>query len=153
VVRKASTATPGNCYTQGPPIETESIHVVGLGLYLNKSWQNGGPPYGFWYENRIVYFKKNSISYGNEVVVGIEQYPLSGKMEIYPNPASDKLFIKKELSEKIIVQVLAINGELLMENTIQNQSDVIDISRLKSGFYLLKVIGNRTIAIQKFIKN
>lgn len=86
-------------------------------------------------------------------MVGIEQYPLSGKMEIYPNPASDKLFIKKELSEKIIVQVLAINGELLMENTIQNQSDVIDISRLKSGFYLLKVIGNRTIAIQKFIKN
>jgi hypothetical protein len=146
-----------NCWgqydSQGPPQEADDIYTLGLGIYLHSGWQIGPPPNGYGFSKRIVYFKKNGISYGNEVVVGIRQYLPAEKMEIYPNPASDKLFIKTDMTEEVIVQVFAVNGALLMENTIQSQSDVIDISRLKSGFYLVKVIENRTMVIQKFIKN
>jgi hypothetical protein len=146
-----------NCWgsydSQGPPQEADDIYTLGLGIYLHSGWQIGPPPNGYGFSKRIIYFKKNGISYGNEVVVGIQQYLPSGRMEIYPNPASDKLFIKTNLNEKIIVQVFAINGELLIENAIQSQSDFINISRLKSGLYLVKIIGNRTIEIQKIIKN
>ncbi len=146
-----------NCWgqydSQGPPQEADDIYTLGLGIYLHSGWQIGPPPNGYGFSKRIIYFKKNGVSYGNEVMVGIQQYPLSGKMKISPNPASDKLFIKTDMPEKKTVQVFTINGALLMENTIQSQYDVIDISRLKSGFYLVKVIGNRTMAIQKFIKN
>lgn len=136
----------------GPaPIE-EIRYVAGLGLYLEESYIFI-PNWDYYRLEKITYFKKNGITCGNEIILGTNSQTTGNLLlSVYPNPASDKLFLKTDLTEKVIVQIMAINGELLMEKKIQPQADAIDISRLKSGFYLIKVIGKSTIAFQKFIK-
>ncbi|MCB0465178.1 MAG: T9SS type A sorting domain-containing protein [Aequorivita sp.] len=75
----------------------------------------------------------------------------SEKIELYPNPASDQLFIKSakvnikkatvySISGKIIKEYLAIGG-------------VIDVSALAKGMYFLEIITIEGRSVKKFIKN
>jgi hypothetical protein len=150
-----------NCWgpydSQGPPQEGDDIYTLGLGIYLHSGWQFGAPPNGYGFSKRIIYFKKNGISYGNEVVVGIQQYLLSGRMEIYPNPASDKLFLEMERRITGKVKIYNISGQMLLEVNTANIENGIDISRLRPGMYFVEINGLRDSylnqkAMGKFIK-
>lgn len=69
---------------------------------------------------------------------------------IYPNPAKDKLHILIENDEISSVQLYTLTGTLILESTIQSQTD-IDVSSLQSGIYLLKITGNWGEETQKLI--
>lgn len=142
----------GNYDTQGPPVEGELITVAGLGVYLNSGYQFGAPPYGYSYAKMIVYFKKDGISYGDEVVVGIDGHPLTGEFEIYPNPAGDRLFVKTNHSEMGTIQIINLNGQPLLETALENQVTGIDISNLQPGVYMVRIIGDKYLITRKLIK-
>lgn len=69
----------------------------------------------------------------------------------YPNPAIDELYIKDEAARNLSkYQIYDIHGQILFEGSTLNQ--VIDISFLESGIYLLELSYQEEIHVQKFIK-
>jgi len=74
--------------------------------------------------------------------------------EVYPNPASDKISISLNNNQFIKgTELYSLDGKLLVQE--QNVINTIDISELKAGVYLLRVVDeqgavyNKKIVVQK----
>ena len=65
---------------------------------------------------------------------------------LFPNPATNTIFVKTSKEKLRTITVYSIFGERIIYKTHTNK---IDISYLKSGMYLIKINNNQTI---KFIK-
>ena len=68
---------------------------------------------------------------------------------IYPNPTSDKLFIKG-LSSTSKVSIYNVLGEFVLSNTI---ADEIDVKHLSKGVYILKIVDKKKETTCKFIRH
>jgi hypothetical protein len=68
-------------------------------------------------------------------------------VRIYPNPATDLLYIDGSEKE-LVVNIYNIAGSMLISKKVSN-SDVIDISSLTSGIYLLKINDGASSEIRK----
>jgi hypothetical protein len=68
--------------------------------------------------------------------------------KIFPNPASDILNIETELKENTNVEIYNISGIRIAAQVITDNISSINISKLTSGLYFIKV-GN---SVQKFVK-
>lgn len=62
------------------------------------------------------------------------------KLHVYPNPASNKLFVNIANNEKVQVEIYNVLGKRMIFNTI-SVNQPIDISSLPNGVYLIR-IGN-----------
>ncbi len=72
-------------------------------------------------------------------------------VELYPNPVSDRLFIKSTVQIKGI-SIYNINGQVVKQ--VSETTKGIDISKLNSGFYLIIINTiNNGFSQNKFIKN
>jgi poly(3-hydroxybutyrate) depolymerase len=71
----------------------------------------------------------------------VSSFVKNSKLEVYPNPASDKLYLKCE-EENLSVQISDLNGKVVLKIQSYNNS-AIDISRLKEGIYFIKVNNNK----------
>lgn len=73
------------------------------------------------------------------------------KLEVFPNPASEQLYIK---SDKPIYsyQVYALDGRLVKEVESRVAVESIDITTLETGSYLLHVISDGKETVEQFIK-
>lgn len=69
----------------------------------------------------------------NAQIQGINENEIS-KNIIFPNPAKDVLNFKLAIN---LIEIYNMQGTLLMEKKIINTQRKLDISQLKSGFYLL----------------
>jgi hypothetical protein len=69
---------------------------------------------------------------------------------IYPNPASDILYITNLNSPVNTFQIYDLQGKLL--RTLNNVVGSIDISILKESIYIIKLIESGSVSIQKFFK-
>jgi len=81
-------------------------------------------------------------------VVGIEENNAQ-KIQIYPNPTNDEIFIKSELQIKK-VEVYSMTGALLLSEN--NFNEKISLSALAKGVYMVKIFTNNDIVIQKIVK-
>jgi len=71
------------------------------------------------------------------------------KVSIYPNPASNILFISSEITINNL-SVFSISGKKVLEQ--KNIDNSIDISSLPAGMYFLEITSENGKAVQKFIK-
>src|SRR5690606_14198881 len=74
---------------------------------------------------------------------------------IYPNPASDFIFLETEnLKDKndLSFQILSQDGRVLSAGLMSTGSAKINIEDLPSGYYLLRLISRRGIHTTKFVK-
>ena len=69
-------------------------------------------------------------------------------INIYPNPATSYITIDNVKSTDIKI-LSDINGKMI---DFINNKNIIDISDLSNGIYLLKIITEKEILIDKFIK-
>ncbi|MGH2664774.1 T9SS type A sorting domain-containing protein [Flavobacterium sp.] len=70
------------------------------------------------------------------------------EFSMYPNPATSVLNIRSTIELKSI-EIYSLEGKLVTTS----HTDTIDISLLKSGFYIAKLIGSQNqTAVKKFIK-
>ncbi|MBK7667746.1 MAG: T9SS type A sorting domain-containing protein [Sphingobacteriaceae bacterium] len=92
-------------------------------------------------------------------LVGIkEQEKIKSKegfIKVYPNPASDKLFITAEkinTKDKYTIELYSMMGSKLNEVRLENTTTEIDLDAYASGIYFVVLKqNNSTIANQKFI--
>ncbi len=69
-------------------------------------------------------------------------------ISIYPNPATDLLFINHSGSVSIIIT--DINGKIVMNKFVRD--NILNVSKLSSGIYVIKIITPEKIYTRKFIK-
>ena len=91
-----------------------------------------------------------STLYFQQYPTSVEEDLQSGSQEIsiYPNPASDVIYLKNTPETGSIVSIYRIDGMLIFQMQISSQNQVIDVSNLTNGLYLIRV-NNQAI---KFIK-
>ncbi len=78
----------------------------------------------------------------------------SSDIFIFPNPAKESITIDFTAysNDYFFVELFSIDGKLLRHIVItQNKTDV-NISYLSSGIYIIKIIGNKDVAIKKLVK-
>lgn len=78
----------------------------------------------------------------------------NGRLTVYPNPASDRLFIEVPtgmIAEVQTIQLVNISGEVLQQLKTENLRTEINLSAYAAGMYFIKWQSNSTSQIQRFI--
>lgn len=90
-----------------------------------------------------------SAAYTVTNVTGIEDSPLAANIRIYPNPATHLVYIVAATPVSVIIS--SIDGKQLLH---KDAAQVIDISSLPQGVYMLQVLDKdaRVIKTEKLIK-
>ena len=70
---------------------------------------------------------------------------------IYPNPANENLTVSMDFKKTETAEIYSLEGRKVSESNINSNNNVINVSKLNKGVYLLKIKG--TDVVQKFIKN
>jgi hypothetical protein len=72
---------------------------------------------------------------------------------VYPNPASDHVFVKWDGFRQLSLEVYQVTGAKAMELLVYPGKE-ISISHLQKGIYIYKLLNNRQIVHSgKLIKN
>lgn len=83
----------------------------------------------------------------------------TNEIAVYPNPAINEitLEITRIIGKNILINIFDISGKQIQQLQLQSKEDLlnqsIDISKLKSGIYFMKITINNEEHIKKFIKN
>lgn len=108
-------------------------------------------------ENATDFSTSLSNIFSNNIVVGTNENLLNDFVNIYPNPANDKIEIS--LPEKSEIEILNIQGQLMKRIVASGATTNIDVSTFAKGMYFVKVktekalpAGRQGIAVRKFIK-
>lgn len=78
-------------------------------------------------------------------------YEVANKIEIYPNPVSDKLTITLPGSP-VTISILNGNGQVLFHETENAASKSINMKNFKKGIYFIKIAGQHQTIVRKLIK-
>lgn len=75
------------------------------------------------------------------------------QFSIFPNPASDKIFIKGLQKDNYSIAIYSIEGKLVSSSALQN-NEYVSISDLAKGNYMLKITSsNNKSSVLKFFKD
>ena len=89
----------------------------------------------------------------NSLITGMEDYK-SSEFNLYPNPANDQIkIVGTGINESFEAILLNIYGEVVLKQNLSPKEDIIDISTLSSGAYILQLncnSKNQTIKFTKF---
>lgn len=113
------------------------------GEFFCKEGGNWDPCYGslemaYDYNNEVIEFTGFSFQATYTDLTGVEEDLELNNFTFYPNPVNDVLTIKTDDFQK--AEVYSLTGARLTEST----SNHIDVSKLATGMYLLKVYGKET---------
>jgi hypothetical protein len=82
--------------------------------------------------------------------VGVNENVFNKNVSIYPNPASDKLFVEAPSGSEI--EISNLQGQLLKIIYTEEGRSTINISDFSKGLYFVKVKNESGIAVKKFVK-
>lgn len=98
--------------------------------------------------NTPAYFCLDHIQY---TTTGINQQNNEMSLQVYPNPATDKIFV--EAASKITkLELRAIDGKMLMTKTPNTMKTIVNINNLPNGIYFLSLSSERGVVNKKIIK-
>lgn len=83
-------------------------------------------------------------------ISGIEQKTHKARIEMYPNPACDRITVDGAAENNLKIAIYNVFGELMLQRELNYQINEIDISKLPAGMYIIKV-SNDYLTEQKII--
>lgn len=75
------------------------------------------------------------------------------RVKIYPNPANQYTSIQMDFEGQAMLFIFDSNGKRIIEKTIYNTDNQLDISGLEKGVYFVKIISSERIFTEKLIIN
>jgi hypothetical protein len=82
--------------------------------------------------------------------IGVELPTQISRLTIYPNPASTQIAI--ETPDKGAITILNYNGNERLKWEITKPKTQLDISHLPNGVYFVRLTGDKTVQVGKFVK-
>jgi len=70
---------------------------------------------------------------------------------VYPNPVTENLTVSMDFKKTETAEIYTLEGRKISESDINTNNNVINVSKLSKGVYMLRIKG--TDVVQKFIKN
>ncbi len=83
-------------------------------------------------------------------ITGINDVNSSLNVTVFPNPAFTTITIETPAPSQL--SILNLNGQELLKQTITEPKTVIDISSLPNGVYFVRVTGEKSVGVGKFVK-
>ena len=93
--------------------------------------------------------KDDSAVYSEDCTLSIDETENEFQLTLFPNPATNTLFIDSQLQRKTTFSILDVQGRVTQNITASN---TVDVSALNSGIYFLKISSEEQVVIKKFIK-
>ncbi|MFA9392587.1 MAG: T9SS type A sorting domain-containing protein [Prolixibacteraceae bacterium] len=131
---------------------------------IDTDFYDGGDYYAAEY--RAVFFTGISYDFTNEgkqlflnfvnYILTLDEQTSSKKemkeqITVYPMPAGNSLNIKGVVASNSTYEIVSLSGQVLISSQLTENRQV-DISSLKSGLYVIKMMSNNQLMSQKFIK-
>ena len=89
----------------------------------------------------------------NCVPVGLINNLAEG-VEIYPNPASDVMFVNLiSFEQQTQYQIVDQIGATIATGTMLSNNESIDLSTFSDGVYFIKIVNSKQTLVKRFIKN
>jgi len=70
-------------------------------------------------------------------------------ISLYPNPAHDAFFLQFNLGQERKIELIDLQGRVLMQNITDEPMTKIDISGMKPGVYLVKIVDQWNVVTKK----
>jgi hypothetical protein len=70
-------------------------------------------------------------------------------IDIFPVPSNDKLNIKIPGSESANLQIINLNGQVLLSTQLKNEIETIDVSEFEKGIYIIKIQMNNDLIVKR----
>jgi hypothetical protein len=121
----------------------------------------GGPYYncigltGTGEENKLVYYKKGTVSKGTPLIItGLKELDTNPAIILYPNPAHDKISISTGvLAEPCTFELMDVRGNVLLRSEVSSSSNSVSLSGHTGGLYLYRLLLNgKMIKMGKIVK-
>jgi uncharacterized protein (TIGR02145 family) len=83
---------------------------------------------------------------------GVQDINQLEKLQIYPNPVFDRVYINYNETKNAKMQIYNVVGECVLQRELRRGTNEIDISSLPKGIYIIRLIGEDNAFQQKLIK-
>ena len=100
----------------------------------------------------VAYYFIDDVSVIDCTGVGVEEKNKEDVMEVYPNPATNRITIKTKQLNKATLNITNVLGELVYTANITNTNTAIDISTYPKGVYFVNVKSDTQSMNRKFVK-
>jgi hypothetical protein len=92
----------------------------------------------------------------SDITVNINENNFDNEIKLYPNPTNSfvNLKIQNKESEKLLVEITNINGQLIYKkqyNKTANSTIKIDLSSYPKGIYLIKIRTDKFVKVSKLV--
>ena len=124
-------------------------------LFVSKAWSRG-LSYNSAVFNSYREYENDGLSVRciKDNNTGVEEMNNFEKIDIYPNPAFEKIIIDNPaLANDEILSIYDIKGQLMIQKALKNKKEEITISALTKGVYIVKIEGGKTNKVGKFSKD
>lgn len=96
------------------------------------------------------FIEMNSTFDDFNLMVSVDEESLA-TFRIYPNPAREEVMIEREFNDIALLELRNIDGHLLHQKTLYNNTEKMDLSELSSGIYILQLYEGLAVSTQKLI--
>jgi len=72
-------------------------------------------------------------------------------LKIYPNPASEIVYIEASANKYQIIEIIDITGKVLIYDYIMNEKEQINVSALHNGLYFVKVSNQSDSKVKRLV--
>jgi subtilisin-like proprotein convertase family protein len=86
------------------------------------------------------------------VYIGIDDVQFSNSIDLFPNPAESKLYLKGEFESEVAYKILDMQGKIVDEGSLDSGSSVIEVRSIESGAYQIVISDNSKVGVKSFIK-
>lgn len=136
-------ANPTTCETYGST--SDAYGTWGLDFFENKIhlayiWSVVAPPYSNYTGYKILQTGCSSL--------GIEQSHHSEEFAVFPNPSSDRVFIKTNGQNIRNIKIYDVSGRIMQEYSTSE----ISLADIPNGVYLIKVQTETSTLVHKVVK-
>jgi hypothetical protein len=98
---------------------------------------------GTVYIDNVLFFNNEGASIPEEQTHGVKAYP---------NPCTDKISVSATVSPMNSIQVFGIDGTMLMEDSPHSNTHSIDLSKVPTGIYLVRISLENSTETLRIIK-
>ena len=119
-----------------PPVEIQKIHHIAI--------QNPVNHIAKWVGGNYVDSCQSTI--------GIDEFSFSN-INLFPNPASNKLFIETNSGTIQKISIYDLTGKLIKTISTNTSKQELDISTLSPGLYFLDAVSDQRTFRKRFVKN